>query len=142
MPIRINASTSISEADLEFRFTRSTGPGGQNVNKVASRVELLFNVRASASLNEIEKGRIFAALGSRIDSEGILHVSSQESRSQWKNRDIAIAKLTDLLHDALRVRKKRIATKPSSGSREARVKTKKTHSAKKKLRGKVRTSDE
>jgi ribosome-associated protein len=141
MPIVINTTVTIPDGELEFAFSRSGGPGGQNVNKVSTRVELTFNVGAATSLSSEEKSRVFAKLHSRIDSSGVLHVASQESRSQWKNRELVVEKFATLLRAALVVHKKRHATKPSRTSKENRVKAKKTHSAKKKLRGRVSMND-
>ena len=137
MQVQINSTLTIPEKELQFQFTRASGPGGQNVNKVSSRVELLFDVGASSSLSEVEKETIRIKLRTRIDSNGVLHISSQESRSQWKNRASAVEKFVALLRDALAVRKKRVKTKPSRSAREVRIKTKKNLSTKKKLRGRV-----
>ena len=142
MPVEVISGIQISERELRFQFSRSGGPGGQNVNKVATRVELLFDVNASKSLNEEQKRIVLWKLASRIDTEGILHVASQESRSQWKNREIVVDKFASLLRSALAVRKKRHATKPSRSANELRVKAKKTQSAKKKLRARLRPSDD
>ena len=140
--IDINSTVTIPESELEFLFTRSGGPGGQNVNKVSTRVELLFNVLSSSHLSREEKQRIITKLKSRIDAEGNLHVASQESRSQWKNREIVVGKFVKLLHTALVVHKKRIATKPTRSSKQSRFTAKKTLSAKKKYRTRVFPSDD
>lgn len=137
MPIEINSTVIIPEKDLHFQFTRASGPGGQNVNKVSSRVELLFDVSASSSLSEMEKETIRSKLKTRLDSGGVLHIASQESRSQWKNRASAVEKFAELLRGALAVRKKRMKTKPSRSAKEVRIKSKKNLSTKKKLRSKV-----
>lgn len=140
--VYINSTVIIPESELEFLFTRSGGPGGQNVNKVSTRVELLFNVLNSSHLSHEEKQRIIAKLKSRVDAEGILHVASQESRSQWKNREIVVGKFAKLLRAALTVHKRRIATKPTKSSKQIRFNEKKTHSVKKKYRTKVFRSDD
>ncbi len=121
-------------AELHFRTSRSGGPGGQNVNKLETRVELMFDVLRSPSLRSDQKQMILLALGSRIDSEGILHISSQKSRSQWENKQVVIEKLALLLRSALRVRKKRVKTAPTRGSKERRVQSKKKHGQKKQMR--------
>ena len=135
--IQILPGVKIAEAELSFRFARSGGPGGQNVNKVSTRVELLFDVVNSPSLDEPQKHRVLTALRSRMGADGVLRIVSDESRSQWRNREEAIQKFTDLLRTALAVRKKRIRTKPSASAREERIKKKKAHGGTKKLRGKI-----
>ena len=125
---------NIPPAEMRFRTSRSGGPGGQNVNKLETRVELMFDVTRSPSLSDDQKNLILTALASRIDAEGILHISSQKSRSQWENKQIVIEKLAVLLRSALRVRKKRVKTAPTRGSKERRVHAKKKHSKKKQLR--------
>ena len=121
-------------SELRFRTSRSSGPGGQNVNKLETRVELLFDVIHSPSFNDDQKVVLIAALGSRIDAEGVLHLSSQASRSQWENKQLVIERLVQVLRGALKVRKKRVKTAPSRASRARRVESKKKHSQKKKLR--------
>jgi ribosome-associated protein len=129
-----HTSVTVPLGELRFRTSRSGGPGGQNVNKLETRVELLFDVIRSTSLSHDQKKTIVSALASRIDAEGILHISSQKSRSQWENKQIVIEKLASLLSSALRVRKKRVKTAPTRGSKERRVQSKKKHSQKKKMR--------
>jgi ribosome-associated protein len=124
----------IPASELEFRFSRSGGPGGQNVNKVASRVELLFRPAGSSAFTPDEKERMGSALKGRLDRRGYLHVAAEESRSQWENRQKAAAKLCDLLSMALRVRKVRRPTRATAGSRARRKEGKVRQSQKKKLR--------
>jgi ribosome-associated protein len=95
--IRISASLRVPASELKFQFSRSGGPGGQNVNKVSSRVVLQFDVGNSPSLTEPEKARILAALKSRIDAHGMLRIASQESRSQWHNRERVVEKFASLM---------------------------------------------
>jgi ribosome-associated protein len=137
----ITASVRIPISELSFRTSRSSGPGGQNVNKLETRVELLFDVAHSVSISDEQRQRIIVALGSRIDGEGVLHISSQRSRSQWENKQTTIDKLVGLLTEALKVRKKRVKTARTHGSNETRVHRKKKHGQKKKLR-KVRLGDD
>jgi ribosome-associated protein len=94
----------------------------------------MFDVAHSPSLSDDQKNIILSVLASRIDAEGILHISSQKSRSQWENKQIVIEKLAVLLRSALRVRKKRVKTAPTRGSKERRVQAKKKHSKKKQMR--------
>ena len=135
------STVGIPTGELRFRTSRSSGPGGQNVNKLETRVELMFDVVRSPSLSDDQKKTVLSALASRIDSDGILHLSSQKSRSQWENKQLVIEKLAALLHSALRVRKKRVKTAPTRGSKERRVQAKKKHSFKKQMR-RVSQSDE
>ena len=88
-------------SELELRFSRSSGPGGQNVNKTSTRVEVRFNVLASQALSDAQKGTITAALGSRVDAKGWIRVVEQGSRSQGRNRAQALTKLRDLLRSGL-----------------------------------------
>ena len=124
----------IPHSELEFRSSRSGGPGGQNVNKLETRVELLFDVERSPSLTQEQREAIVSSLQSKIDQEGILRVVAQESRSQWQNKQHAIEKFVRLLQRALKPRRKRIATRPSHISKEKRLKSKKIRSEKKKFR--------
>ncbi|MCX6142217.1 MAG: alternative ribosome rescue aminoacyl-tRNA hydrolase ArfB [Ignavibacteriales bacterium] len=139
--LEITASVRVPVPELHFRTSRSSGPGGQNVNKLETRVELLFDVLRSPSLNREQRDRVLHHLASRVDGEGVLHISSQRSRSQWENKQVTIEKLVSLLRDALKVRKKRMKTAPTRSSNETRVQRKKKHSQKKKLR-KVHLGDE
>jgi ribosome-associated protein len=130
----ISHSLRIPLAELLFRTSRSGGPGGQNVNKLETRVELLFDVAHSPSIPENLRQRLLTNLHSRLDSTGVLRIVAQESRSQWKNKQFAITKLAALLKSALIVRKKRIATKPTKTARENRIRAKKVRSETKRLR--------
>jgi ribosome-associated protein len=127
----------IPAREIKFRFARSGGPGGQNVNKVESRVELLFNVLASVAFTETQRHRLQAALHKRLDDDGVLQIVVQDSRSQWQNRELALARLADTIRAGLTPRKKRVATRPSRGSKEERVKAKKIRGNIKKNRGRV-----
>lgn len=124
----------ISNSEIKFLFTRSRGPGGQNVNKVSTRVELLFDVANSPSLSTQQRETLRAALGRRIGADGMLRIESQESRSQWSNREIALKKFAALLTRALERRKKRIPSKPTKTSGSNRLSTKRHRSSVKTLR--------
>ncbi len=130
----IRSGLTISGGELRYRFSRSSGPGGQNVNKVESRVEVAFDVASSPSLTDRQRGQIQRALASRIDLDGVLRLVVQDSRSQWANREAAREKLAGLLRAALTPRKRRIATGPSRGSKERRFRAKKARATVKKNR--------
>jgi ribosome-associated protein len=139
--IIINDRLAIPANELEFRFSRSSGPGGQHVQRSDTRVELLFNVANSPSLTPEQRARITARLGNHIDGEGVLRVVSSTTRSQLENREDAVSRFQGLLAGALRQQKRRIATKPSAGAREARLTEKKVRAQHKAARRKVRGSD-
>ncbi|MBI4613061.1 MAG: aminoacyl-tRNA hydrolase [Planctomycetes bacterium] len=126
----------IPSHDLEFHFSRSGGPGGQNVNKVATKAELRFRPAASRGLPPGDRDRILARLASRLNQCGEIVFRSQEHRTQSANRRACIEKLRALLDDALRPRKKRIPTRPTRASKEKRLAAKKRRSRHKSSRGK------
>ncbi|MGD1046207.1 MAG: alternative ribosome rescue aminoacyl-tRNA hydrolase ArfB [Bacteroidota bacterium] len=132
--IYISHSLKIPYAELQFKTSRSGGPGGQNVNKLETRVEVVFDVVHSLSIPDHIRQRLLNKLTSQLDSSGILHVVVQDTRSQWKNKQLAIERLTDLLKSALIVRKKQIATKSTHTAREVRLRTKKARSKTKRMR--------
>jgi ribosome-associated protein len=132
--IQINQNLEIPLGELRFKFARSGGKGGQNVNKVETKVELLFDVFDSPTLSDQQRNIILKNLKSQIDSNGLLHIVSQQSRSQWKNREDAIRKFTELIQKALKPRKRRIITKVSSATKQKRLDEKKKRSVVKQLR--------
>ena len=122
------------ESEITFKYSRSGGKGGQNVNKVETKVEAIFNIPESNILTEEEKETISKKIKSKLDNEGNLRVTSQTSRSQLKNKTDAVEKLIDTLEKALVKKKKRKPTKPSKESKEKRIKEKKSKGEKKQLR--------
>ncbi len=120
-----------------FSATRSSGPGGQNVNKVNSRVELRFNVSDSELLTEREKLVLQRKLSSQITSSGFIIIVSQSERSQLKNKQESIEKFYSLMEKSLKTKKKRKPTKPTAASMERRIQSKKIISEKKSLRKKI-----
>jgi ribosome-associated protein len=129
--IRVTDDIAIDERELDERFVRASGPGGQNVNKVATAVELRFDVHAS-SLPDAVKHRLIALGGSRVTDEGVILIDSREHRTQTQNREAARARLAALVERATRVPKKRRPTRPKAAAREKRLTAKK-------LRGRVKT---
>ncbi len=117
--------------ELNFKATRSSGAGGQHVNKVASQMELSFDIPNSSGLNEAEKARLLEKLKSRLTKEGLLQLSCSESRSQHKNKTIVIERFLELIKSNLRVQKPRKKTKPGKGAIEKRLTTKKNTALKK-----------
>jgi len=132
--ITINNRLIIRYSEVSFRFARSGGHGGQNVNKVETRVELLYDVRKSPSLSDAQRRQIAKKLASRIDSHGVLRIVAQDSRSQWRNRVEAMDRFRELMRSALKPTKKRIATRMPGSAREKRLEDKKRRSRIKQLR--------
>ena len=139
--IEIMDGLRIPDDEVSFLFARSGGPGGQNVNKVSTRVELLFDIGASRSLDAGEKSILRAALRNRIGSGGVLRIRSDASRSQWKNRQDALRKFTALLARALQPVKKRASSRPTRASRAERLAAKKRTGVLKRSRGRVSGDD-
>ena len=138
MTIRINDGVAIPEDEIEFKASRSGGPGGQNVNKVSSRVTLSFDLARSPSLSEDEKSRVRRKLSTRINKEGVLHVVSQRTRSQELNRTDAVQRFAELLANALHVERPRIKTRMPRVVKERRLDEKKKRTAIKEARSRWR----
>jgi ribosome-associated protein len=132
--IRITDAIGIEERELDERFVRASGPGGQNVNKVSTAVELRFDVRASALPAEM-KARLIALAGSRMTGDDVLLIDSREHRTQAQNREAARARLIALLQHAAKRPKTRRPTKPKRAAKEKRLESKRQRSEVKSLRG-------
>src|SRR5262245_57775811 len=139
--IEVTDDLEIPEAELSFSATRSSGPGGQHVNKTATRITLLFDVAGSRSLSEEQRERILKRLATRVSRDGILRVASQRHRSQERNRRAALERFLELLRAALRRTPSRTPTQASAASRERRLQEKKLRGRAKRERG-ARSRDE
>ena len=133
-PFKALFTARIPESELEIDFVRSGGPGGQNVNKTSTKAQLRWNVAASTAFTEREKALIERRLSRRMTKEGTLILSSERERSQLQNKEAVIERLQSLVHEALKPQTKRVATKPTRGSKERRLKAKKERSQKKQAR--------
>ena len=139
--LRINDDLSIDESELNYEFARSSGPGGQNVNKVETKVTLKWAVANSAALSDEEKRRVSDALASRITKDGVLRVTSQRHRTREANRHAAIGRFIELLDDALVVRAPRKKTRVSRSAKKRRIEGKKRRGLVKRMRKPPRVDD-
>jgi ribosome-associated protein len=126
--IRVTRSVLLPLAEIELRFSRSSGPGGQHASTAETRVEALFDVASSAALTDAQKRRVLAKAGPT------LHAVAQDERSQWRNRELAVERLVERLREALRVERRRVPTKPTAASRERRLEQKRRRGETKRLR--------
>ena len=126
--IRVTRSVVLPVGEVEFRFSRSSGPGGQHAQKSETRVEAVFDVWSSAALSETQKRRVDARAGP------VLRAIAQDERSQARNRELALGRLVEQLRQALRVERRRVATKPTAASRERRLEEKRRRGQVKRLR--------
>ena len=137
----INDELSIPLDELDFRFSRSSGPGGQHVNKSSTRVELLFDAARSPSLTERQRVWVLERLAGYMDSAGVLHLAAQSERSQLRNREEVLARFQRLMRGALKRRRLRRPTAPTAAAREQRLRAKRQRSQVKQARGRVQPDE-
>ena len=126
--IRVTRTVSVPRSEVELRFSRSSGPGGQHAQKSDTRVEAVFDVEASSALSEAQKRRVISRVGP------VVRAVAQDERSQWRNRELAYERVAETLREALRVRRPRRATKPSAAAVERRLDEKRRRGETKRLR--------
>jgi ribosome-associated protein len=126
--IRVTRSVAVPRSEIELRFSRSSGPGGQHAQKTESRVEAVFDVEASSALTERQKKRVTAKAGP------VIRAVAQDERSQWRNRELATERLVEELRRALRVERRRVATKPTKAATKRRLERKRRRGELKRLR--------
>jgi ribosome-associated protein len=139
--IRITDNISISENEVQESFIRASGPGGQNVNKVASAVQIRFDAASSPAISQVVLQRLKTIAGSRLTKDGVIVLTGKRFRSQLKNREDILQRLVSLLQAALKPDKKRMRTRPSLASKRRISDAKRQRSDVKKQRGKPRTDD-
>ena len=126
--IRVTRSVVLPVSEVELRFSRSSGPGGQHANTSETRVEATFDVETSSALTDVQKRRVLGRVGP------VIRAVAQDERSQWRNRELALERIVEQLRAALRVERKRVPTKPSAAARERRLEDKRRRSQVKRLR--------
>ena len=139
--IQITRTLTVDDGELDFTFSRSGGPGGQHANTSSTKVELRWDVEASAVLTPEQKQLVRQRLGGRVNADGVLVLQSSEHRSQTRNREAVLARFATLLSDALRVQASRRPTKPTRAARKRRLETKRRRAETKALRKSPPTGD-
>jgi len=135
--LQINNQVVIPLSELSFRYARSSGPGGQHVQRTETKVEMLFDLAGSPSLSEAQRQLALSRLGGRVDQLGVLHLTSQTGRSQLENRADVVQRFRRLLAAALKPAKARRPTRPTAAARQQRLEGKRRRSQSKRLRGRV-----
>ncbi|MFZ0500862.1 MAG: alternative ribosome rescue aminoacyl-tRNA hydrolase ArfB [Steroidobacteraceae bacterium] len=141
MPVQITPDVTLPDQDLDWSFVRASGPGGQNVNKVATAAQLRFDLAGTLSLEPAVKERLRSLAGRRVTDDGALLISARNQRTQEGNRREALERLADLIRRASIAPKARRPTRPTRGARERRLQTKTKQRTTKQLRGRVRWDD-
>jgi ribosome-associated protein len=139
--IQVTPAIAIDDAEIEERFVRASGPGGQNVNKVSTAVQLRFDAGRSPALDEQTRQRLRTIAGSRMTADGVLVIDARRFRTQAQNREDARTRLVELLQQAAARPRRRRKTRPTAGSVERRVESKRRRSEKKQARGKLASDD-